>query len=555
MPAPPGQAPDSLGGSTSPGTLPAAPSVIAPGGAIAPGVVAPQAVVAGKEFACAGPTVASPTFVRRLTEREYSNTVRDVLGVEVAERVAQEWPKDETGTDFSNRADSLVVTLQHAEAFSRIADTVVGALPAGLESFAPCQDTTAACGDTLVQALSRRLFRAPALAEETASLTAVFRAAVDEDATFEEASQWVLRAMLQSPRFLYRFEQEVGDGNARPLSGYELASRLSYATWASAPDEALLAAAESGELATAAGLSSQLNRLLSDEKAGLNAEAFLVDWLGLGPLSSIQRSEERFPDFDAALLSDMGEETRSLMRRAYTEGWPLSQLFNAQSTEVSPALAAHYGFDGPPQADGSYDLSGQPERTGMITHGSVLALGGDGASMVFRGLYMLEKFFCQHLDSPPPGTDTTVPPLAAGVPQRSHSEQRVANPACGGCHSQIEPIAWGLARYDATGLYREQDEFGNALDDSGTLPNTAGPDAVFTGAAELGEALASHERVSECMQLQLSRFVMGRALTSADSCSLAQARSSLTNNAGSFQEIVSAIAASPMFQQLQTESE
>ena len=59
---------------------------------------------------------------------------------------------------------------------------------------------------------------------------------------------FVIEAMLQSPRFIYRIENQQGDGTAWPVGGYELASRLSYTLWGGPPDEELMRAAGAGEL-------------------------------------------------------------------------------------------------------------------------------------------------------------------------------------------------------------------------------------------------------------------------------------------------------------------
>src|SRR6266481_2068729 len=48
------------------------------------------------------------------------------------------------------------------------------------------------------------------------------------------------------------------------LADHQLASRLSYFLWASMPDDQLFTAAESGGLATDAGLRAQITRLLGN---------------------------------------------------------------------------------------------------------------------------------------------------------------------------------------------------------------------------------------------------------------------------------------------------
>ena len=52
--------------------------------------------------------------------------------------------------------------------------------------------------------------------------------------------------MLQSPRFFYRIENQLGDGSRWPINDYELASRVSFIVCGSPPDENLLKAAGFG---------------------------------------------------------------------------------------------------------------------------------------------------------------------------------------------------------------------------------------------------------------------------------------------------------------------
>ena len=70
-----------------------------------------------------------------------------------------------------------------------------------------------------------------------------------------EAVELVLTTVLLSPHFLYHVELSLPEAGEAVtlLDDYELASRLSYFVWASMPDEALLDAAEAGELATVDG--------------------------------------------------------------------------------------------------------------------------------------------------------------------------------------------------------------------------------------------------------------------------------------------------------------
>ena len=67
---------------------------------------------------------------------------------------------------------------------------------------------------------------------------------------FRNGIQLVLEAMLQSPLFLYRIELSDRQDSEQliALSGFEIASRLSFMLWNTVPDTTLMTAAQNGQL-------------------------------------------------------------------------------------------------------------------------------------------------------------------------------------------------------------------------------------------------------------------------------------------------------------------
>ena len=85
-----------------------------------------------------------------------------------------------------------------------------------------------------------------------------------------EAIRDVVVMLLMSPRFVNHLELAgtpiSGRGDYLALDPYEIASRLSYTFWQTMPDDALLAAAADGSLATDAGFATQLDRVFADPR-------------------------------------------------------------------------------------------------------------------------------------------------------------------------------------------------------------------------------------------------------------------------------------------------
>lgn len=506
----------------------------------------------GREFECEGAPVPGPNLVRRLTLGEYVATVEGALGVAIDDVAATELPPEPPSDGFSNTAATLSVSLAHVEAYERLAGAIVDRLDldAFLERHAPCRDE--GCEDDFIDSAGRLLFRHPVRAEEREALAPIFAAARSEGGDFAEGARLTLQAMLQSPRFLYRAEDELGDGSTRRLDGHEMASRLSYLVWGAPPDEALFAAADAGELRTDAQIAEQVRRMLDDERAARALRTFASEWLGLARLDHLTRDAERFPEWSTELGAAMKEETLAFVERILLEEErPLRDLFDAQLTIVSPELAEHYGLP----SGGLVDLSEVPERGGLLTQGAIHTVGGNESSMVMRGLFLLDRVLCLDIGSPPPGVDTTPPPLEPGRSQRFYSEQRVADPACGGCHGRMEPIAFGLERFDAVGVHHLTDEHGNALLENGSVRLGPGASPVpYADVGELMSLLAEAERVRDCLSLKANRFAMGRSHLATDGCSLAAMRDRFIASEGTYADLLTAIATSPMFTSLKTEA-
>ena len=135
-----------------------------------------------------------------------------------------------------------------------------------------------------------------------------------------------------------------------------------------------------------------------------------------------------------------------------------------------------------------------------MTQGSVLTVGGDDASMVTRGLFVMHELLRGVVRDPPPCVDTTPVPSKPGLTQRMISESRIANQRCTVCHSRFEPLAFGLEKFDGLGTYRETDEHGNMLRDDGEF-FALGQEkpTAYKSTAELIDLLAGSERVRETL--------------------------------------------------------
>jgi hypothetical protein len=290
---------------------------------------------------------AAYNWVRRLTVPEYIETVRSAVGVDVAEEARRILPADLRADGFHNTAYNLSIDLAHVEAYAELARIIVSRMdvPAFAARYAKCKELNDACLREIISGMGKWLLRGPLEEYEAAAFLRVSNAVADEGGNFAEAVSFVLEAMLQSPRFIYRIEKQVGDGKPRLLGAYELASRLSYILWGGPPDQELMRAAEAGELSDRSRVEAQVRRMLKEPRAIEQSSRFIHEWLDLDRLSSLRPNRTRFPKWDDQLAADMREETLAFFKEiVWNQQRPLSELLNAQVTFATPRLADFYGI-------------------------------------------------------------------------------------------------------------------------------------------------------------------------------------------------------------------
>lgn len=716
-------------------------------------------------------------WVRRLTVPEYVETVRSAVGVDIEQDARRLLPRDVRADGFSNTAYNLNADLAHVEAYARLAEIIAGRVDVAklAAGHAPGVALTYDAMPELIAQVGKWLLRGPLEEQEVESFLGVAKAVRDDGGDAAESLRYVVEAMLQSPRFVYRIENQRGDGTARRLNGYELASRLSYAIWGGPPDRELMRAADAGELADRVRVAAQVQRMLRDPRAVARSAQFLAEWLNLDRLDNLRPNPKQFPNWDERLAADMRAETLAFFKEvAWEQNRPLSDLLNAPVTFATPRLAAHYGLkrdylagasrdgllalytfaegsgdtvrdtsgageplhlkiedvkavawgggglrvrapvliasagaprrlteavkksramsieawvtpesagqtgparvvtlsDGPSQRnftlgqDGDkyearfrstktdanglpglassggsagphlthvvytrdaagraklyvngeergardvggdlsnweggfrlalanettkdrpwrgtfhtvalygralapeevrargggtsrYDLASVPGRRGLLTQGSVLTVGGDEASMVTRGLFLLKDFLYSGVGNPPPCADTRPVPTKPGQSQRVVAEARIANSACGGCHVKFEPLAFGLEKFDGLGAYHERDEHGNVLREDGEIlfPGRDEP-VAYKSTAELADLLAGSERVRMNITRKVTQFALGRPLVESDGPAIDRIHEAAWAGGGTYASLITAVVMSDLVQTTRTE--
>ncbi len=507
------------------------------------------------------PDSAARVWARRLTINEYIETVKASVGVDIAKEAREILPPDLRADGFRNTAYNLSVDLKHIESYAQLAEKIVEKMDvaAFAARFSNSRSLTDKQMRKFLEAMGKWVLRGPLDEYELVSFRGISTSVASAGGDFDDATAFILEAMLQSPRFLYRIENQRGDGSAWPVTDYEMASRISYLLWGAPPDEQLMQAADRGELTSADAIKQHVVRMMSDPRAIERSVEFVSDWLNLDSLDNLRPAPEKFPDWNPQLAEDMKRETRAYFREiVWEQQRPLADLLNTPVAFVTPALATHYGFQNIPHSENGglvrVDLSNEPGRGGLLTQGAVLTKGGDEASMVTRGLFVLHDILRGIVSDPPPCVDTTPVASEPGLTQRSIAEDRIAKKSCGVCHAKFEPLAFGLEKFNGLGSFHENDEHGNPLREDGEILIPGNEESIaYQKTAELMDLLAESDRVAETLSWKIAQFALGRPLIASDSELLRKAHQEAAKNGGTYADVITAIALSDLVRSKATE--
>jgi mono/diheme cytochrome c family protein len=335
----------------------------------------------------------------------------------------------------------------------------------------------APCAEQILSTVARRAFRRPLTKVDLEPSLALYRRERAEGGDFDAGIRSGLARILTSPSFLFRSEQAppsgVAAGAAHRVTDLELASRLSFFLWSSIPDDQLLNLAIAGKLRAPGVLDGQVRRMIADERADGLMSAFTGQWLQLRNLEKVTPDVLLFPDFDDNVRQAMRRETELLFASIVRENRSALALLDADYTFVNERLARHYGI---PRVYGSHFRRVQvtdPNRRGLLGHASILSMTAvaNRTSPVLRGKYIISNL----LNTPPLPPPAVVPDLEESAHKdrpstvREQLERHRANPTCGSCHRNIDPVGFALENFDAVGQWRGATKEGLAIDAAGVL--------------------------------------------------------------------------------------
>lgn len=500
-----------------------------------------------------------PPLTRQFTRDEYSQTIRDLLHVNLDAAQEAGIPSENVVDGFASRAGGLVMEPSLMEKYFTAADLALekvftdaaaaGARKALLvaapsESVAPANAVR-----QVLQPFLRRAFRRPVSDQEVERYAMLADAAMVNGESFEQSIRQSLKPVLVSPNFLLRIEATPEQPISR-IGDHELAVRMSYFLWGTMPDDVLLELADRGELSRPEELEKQVRRMLSHPKANSLTRHFLTSWLQLPHLKKALPGQNQFPAFTRSLRDAMERETQLFCDHLRTEDRSVLELLDADYTFANAELAKHYKVSEVPAKDFvKVALRPEDHRGGVLGMGSFLTMTShkDRTKPTARGKWILEVLLGSP-PPPPPANAGSFAPLAKDRPEpksfREKLAQHAADANCVGCHRRVDPLGFSLENYDAIGAWR--DAVGDVpVDNTGTLPGVG----EFQGVAGLRQVLKARQpQFIMNLSSQTLSYALGREVSYYDGPSLRNIVATLEHDEYRFSTLILEVVKSYPFQ-------
>lgn len=449
--------------------------------------------------------------LRLLTKEEYLNSVNDIFGMNFSADIMLPVNADGTVKNFST-VSSLSLDEGRTEGYKKIAEDMA----TQIITQKPFMSLAGGCSNAtcIVTNIGKKIFRRPLTTAEITKYAGLYNAT--------DAGKAVVRALLTSPKYLYRSEMGTLDSASGlyRLNNYEIATLLSYSLWVTTPDDALLTAAANANF----NVQTEALRMLNDPRAEKGLRRFAQGWLIYDRYA--------FPAItDVKLQQYFKEETTRFIVENIKNNTPYRNMLKANYTYANKTLAQYYGLASVPANDNTWEKVLYPAddvraETGIFAHGSVLASRVSSASdpsPIKRGLFVRDVLLCQVFQSPPAANFDPV--RNDDDTNRDAVSRHTSDPSCRGCHQFIDGVGFGLEGLGSNALPRTTETTKSGMqktvlhsgsiksifDTPETLLIQDSREDTYEEVTELADLIAESGQGSACYSRQFFRYMVGRA--------------------------------------------
>lgn len=514
-------------------------------------------VTASAAQQASNPSTLLPARIRRLTNAEYDESVKRLLGVDskYGASFTPDTRQDGYTRNDAQRVDPVFMA-QLGDAAQKIADSLKGRV----QQLASCNvqqgnaQANEQCARNFLNNFVKKAYRRPPTQKETDALLTVYRAG-STGATYDAGILAVIQAVLQSPSFVYL--TELGDGQSRPitLTPYETASALAYLLTGGPPDDQLLQAAQSNQLARGDQRKQQAQRLLQQNTSQPQVTRMVHEWIGIDRIAETAKDSNVYPEF-AGLRDAMKREANDFVAETMWKptGGGVSELLSASWTVAEDGLARMYlGGQAPSRTNNRVNLT-NVKRRGVLSQGAFLSVNAHAheSAPVLRGVSVLRRVLCQNIPSPTTLNIDVVPPIPD--PTKTTRERfavHSTDKVCAQCHGRIDAIGFSFEHLDGMGKSRTT-ENNRPVDSKTKLVLGSDFDGDYADSAAMLTRLAQSPDVRACFARNLFRFASARsgdAVRGAEDAFVASVGSLAAASQGKFSEVLLAFVSADSFVQ------
>jgi hypothetical protein len=456
----------------------------------------------------------SPKYYRvvRLTNAQWANAVQTILNISSG-GMEQDFEGAVSGTtDFSNNELVLGLDSRNWQDYQSASEALAAQVTATDAALAKVYSGTDAAG--FITTIGRRAFRRPlTTAEQSTYMTLYTQGSTltGSQSTFTKGASLVIRALLQSPNFLFR--TELGATGA-PLNAYEMAAKLALWLRGTGPDDKTLdMASGTGKLDTADGAATLATTMLGETAAGTVLRQFHGEWLHLDDYSQI--SKVGLSAYTDALNAEFTESSYRFFDNIFTQGLGLKDMLLSTTGFYGPGMAAIYGVTPPKSGYSQSDLG--PKRVGYFSQLPYLTLNGINAepNSILRGVTLNLDVLCAKL-GPPAANIPPIPPIMPGQTNRQRIDTLTGT--CGqSCHNNmINPLGFAFEHFDGLGQWQDTENGGLTIDSSGAYAFDDGNTQTWNDEAGMMQVLAANQQTHQCFAKKLASFGLQRDVIAND---------------------------------------
>ncbi len=477
------------------------------------------------------------TRVQRLTIQQWERAVTDLLRLEQPSNLSRDFEAEVVGfANFSNNERVLEVNGAKFADFEAGAEAAAALATSSPEAFERLYSGTDAAG--FVSTWGRRAFRRPLTETEQTKYEAVFARGQElYGDEFVQGAALVIRAMLQSPHFLYRVE--LGP-SGEALNSYEAAAKLSLSLLGTTPSDALLDEAEAAQLASADDLERVAREMFGEAPAVEMMRDFHRQLYRVDAFRNIIKVD--VPEFDQAMVPELQEISYRFFDRVFTKGEGLNEILTSPDGFVGPLSAGLYGVD---PLEEIVEMELGSGRIGFFLQVPWLMYHGANVlpDPINRGIALNEEVLCNQLPSDVAVDLPQPPPPDPNQTNRQRVQQQTEQ--CGGvCHGVfIDPLGFAFEGFDGMGQPRELDN-GQVVDSRGDYPFADG-ERSFDDAQDLLQLMADTRQAHTCYAKNVASYELQRDMVEEDRPLLESLAEVSANQ--SLKELVVALVRSPAY--------